>query len=164
MSSSHQLFVERIPEAIAERRRFDAAALARIGVQQAADEALLLDALLEIRQHRLRADAGRQRQAAHAAERVGIELHLLGDDVVGLFDEPLHELRDARSSSSGRAAARSAAGRCPTSFSCCRCDAAEDRRVQRFLDVVVVGRLPPRPWAPRCARIWPCRHTDCRAP
>ena len=69
-----ELFVQRIPEAIAERRRLDAAALARIGIQQAADESLLLDALLEIRQDGLRADARRQRQAADAAEGVGIEL------------------------------------------------------------------------------------------
>ncbi len=89
----HHLLVERIPEPIAERRRLDAAALARIGIQQEADEAALLDALLEIREHRLGADTGRQRQAADAAKRIGIELHLLRDDVVGLLDEPLHEPR-----------------------------------------------------------------------
>src|SRR4030095_5833 len=80
------LLVERIPEAVAERRRLDAAALPRIRIQQTADEALFLHALLEIRDDRLRADARRQGQAAHATERIGIQLDLFGDDVVRLLD------------------------------------------------------------------------------
>ena len=35
----HHLLVERIPEPIAERRRLDAAAFTRIGIEQEADEA-----------------------------------------------------------------------------------------------------------------------------
>src|SRR5262245_24515097 len=48
----NHLLVERIPEAIAQRRRFDAAPLTWIGILQEADEPALLDALLEIREHR----------------------------------------------------------------------------------------------------------------
>src|SRR5688572_32546686 len=87
------LLVERIPEAIAERRRLDAAALTRIRIEQTSDEALLLHALLEIGNNRFRADARRQRQPADTAEGIRIQLDLPGDDVVRLFDEPLHQLR-----------------------------------------------------------------------
>src|SRR5215211_2317535 len=87
------LLVERIPEPVAEWWRLDATALARIGIEQAADEALFPDALLEIRHHRFRADTRRQRQAAHATEGVGVQLRLFGDDVVGLLDEPADQTR-----------------------------------------------------------------------
>jgi hypothetical protein len=89
----HHLLVKGVPEAIAERRRFDAAALAGIGVQQEADETALLDALFEIRKNSLGAHARGQWQAADAAKRVRIQFHLLRNDVVGFLDEPLHEPR-----------------------------------------------------------------------
>ena len=136
-----QLFVQRIPEAVAERRGFDAAALARIGVEEAADESLLLDALLQVGNDRRRVDVRRQRQAADAAERIGVELHLLGDDVVGFLDEPLHEPgmlarhhlirpgRDQLEIGAHFLELREVGA------------AAEHRRVERFLDVFVIGQV-----------------------
>src|SRR5207247_3444243 len=53
-----QLFVQRIPETIAERRDVGARGFARIRIEKAADEPLFLDELFEVRQEFLRTDAG----------------------------------------------------------------------------------------------------------
>src|ERR1039457_4227544 len=87
-----QLFVERIPVALAERRSLNAAGLAGIGIDQASHEPEFLDASLELLDAVARADAGALRQSADAAEDVRIKLGLLRDNVVGLFHEPVHEL------------------------------------------------------------------------
>ena len=68
-----QLLVERIPVAVAERRRFLPGVLVRIGIEQAADEAELLDAAFELRQRLLDRRAGGLRQARDAEELVRIE-------------------------------------------------------------------------------------------
>ncbi len=73
----HQLFVQRIPEAVAQRRRLVSVGFARIRIQQASDEAQLLDALFQIRKNFLRADAGALRQTANAAEHLGDRFGLL---------------------------------------------------------------------------------------
>ena len=136
-----ELFVQRIPEAIAERRRLDAVALARVGVEQAADEPLLLHALLEIRNNRFRIDVRRQRQAAHAAERVRVQLHLLGDDVVGFLDEPFDQPRVL----AGHHLIRPGRDELQVGADLLQLRevraAAEHRRVQRLPDIVVIGQV-----------------------
>src|SRR5580658_10927872 len=88
----HQLFVERIPEAVAQRRGLDAAGLARIGINKASHEALLFDAFFEIRQHGLGADAGGLRQSANSTKGLREQLRLAGDDVVTLLLVPGNRL------------------------------------------------------------------------
>ena len=65
-----QLLVERIPIAIPQRRRFLAAVLERIGVEQATGKAQLLDAALKLGNHVRNRIAGRLRQAADAEEGI----------------------------------------------------------------------------------------------
>src|SRR5262249_9121454 len=67
--------VKRIPEPIPQRWRLDAAALSRIGIQQQTNKTLLLNATLEIRQHRFRTDSRSQWQTTHAAEDFRKQLH-----------------------------------------------------------------------------------------
>ena len=89
----------------------------------------------------LRADARRQRQAAHAAEGVGVQLHLLGDDVVGLLDEPLDQLRMlAGHHLIGPRRDQLDVGADFFQLRQVRA-AAEHRRVQRLPDVVVGGEV-----------------------
>ena len=160
----HHLLVERVPEPVAERRRLDAAALTGIRIQQEADEAALLDALLEIREHGLGADAGRQRQTADAAEGVGIELHLLGDDVVGLLDEPLDEPRILAGHHLVRARRDELQVRSDLLQLTQMRAAAEDRRVERL-----PSRLRPPPGCRRghgrlgARGSAPCRRRGCPA-
>jgi len=88
----HHLFIERIPEPVAERRRLYAAGFTRIRIQQASHEPAFLDALLQIGNHRLGTDTRTLRQAADTAKRLREELHLPLDDVVGLLREPGDQL------------------------------------------------------------------------
>src|SRR6185503_3182715 len=139
------LLVERIPETVAEGRRLDAAAFTRVGVQQAANEPLLLDALLEIRNDGLRTDAGRERQAAYTAERVRVQLDLLGDDVVRLLDEPLHKIRRL----AGHHLVRPRRHQLHVGADLFQLiemrAAAKDRRVERVADILVVGEIAAAP-------------------
>jgi hypothetical protein len=86
-----EFFVERIPVAVAQRRRFLASVLVGIGVEEAADEAQFLDATLELRERLSDRRAGRLRQTGDAEEPVGIELRLPVDNVVALLGEPAHQ-------------------------------------------------------------------------
>ena len=90
-----ELLVERIPIAVAERRRLDAGVLVRIGIEQAADKAELVDAARELRQRALDRIAGDLRQARDAEEFAGIHLRLPVDDVVALLGEPVDEASPA---------------------------------------------------------------------
>ena len=87
-----QLFVERIPVAIAQRRSLNAAGLAGVGIDQAPHEAELFDASLQLRDAIGGTDAGALGQPADAAKYVRVQLGLTPDDVVGLFHEPVHQL------------------------------------------------------------------------
>ena len=137
----HHLFVQRIPEAVAQRRSCGGRGFARIRIQQASDESHLFDALFQIRQNFLGADAGTLRQAANPAEHVGVELGLLVDDVVGLFDEPAHDL--------GVLAVHHLVGTRrdelhvgPDFLELLQMrGAAEHRRVQRVLDLLIGGAV-----------------------
>ena len=86
-----QLFVERIPVAVSQRRSLYAAGLAGVGIDEAAHEAELFDASLQLRDAVAGADAGALGQSADAAEHVRVQLSLTPDDVVGLFHEPVHQ-------------------------------------------------------------------------
>ncbi len=66
------LLVERIPPLVGHRRRIPGAAR-RIGIEVAADEAVFVDAALELADAALRIDAGRLRQLAYADEVLRIE-------------------------------------------------------------------------------------------
>ena len=87
------LFVKRVPETIAQWRRFHTGAFSGIGIQQKSDKALLFDTPLQIGQHRRRTDARSQRQSANPAKDFREELYFLSNDVVRFFSEPLHQFR-----------------------------------------------------------------------
>jgi len=88
-----ELLVERIPVFVAERRDVVVRRLARVGIQQAADESESLHAAVEFGDAILRARVGRLRQAANALESVRKKPALLRDQVVALLDEPLRNFR-----------------------------------------------------------------------
>src|SRR5579871_5633133 len=87
-----ELLIKRIPIAIAQAWRLDAAILERIGVDEAADEAELLDAALEFRQSDGDRLSRNLRQHADAGKAVGEHLHLAVDDVMRFLVEPLNDL------------------------------------------------------------------------
>src|SRR5262249_26329319 len=87
----NHFFIERIPEAVAERRRFVAAALPGVRVEEASDESLLLHASLEIRNNRFRTHARALTQSTHAAKNFGKKFDLPRDEIVRLLREPLDE-------------------------------------------------------------------------
>ncbi|MNT42423.1 hypothetical protein D3C72_1788420 [compost metagenome] len=87
-----QLFVERIPVAVAQRRRFRAAVLERVRVEQHTAEAQLFYAAFQFGQHHFDRIAGHLRQAADPDEALGQQLYRARDDVVGFLGEPVHQL------------------------------------------------------------------------
>jgi hypothetical protein len=141
----HHLFVQGIPEAIAERRCLDPAALAGVWIEETPDEPLFLDAFLQVGDDRLRADAGGEREPADTSKRVRVELDLLRDDVVGLLDEPLYEPRVLAGHHLVRAR-RDQLDIGADLFELVEMRAAtENGRIERLPDVVVVGEIAAAP-------------------
>lgn len=75
------------------RGAFDSGCFAGIRIQQAPDEAELFHTALELRDTVGRTDARCLGKPADTAKDVGEQLHFLRDDVVGLLDVPLNDLR-----------------------------------------------------------------------
>src|SRR5690606_3798363 len=88
-----QLLVERIPVSIAERRRLHTAVLVRIGIQQAALEAELRDAPLELGKRVVDRRAGDLRKARHADELVRHQLAASVDQIVRDLGPVVHDGR-----------------------------------------------------------------------
>ncbi len=87
-----ELLVERIPVAVRQGRRLGPGVLVGVGVQQAAHEAQVLHAALQLRQGDLDGQARHLGQPGDAAEQAGVHPHLLGDDVVEGLVQPLDDL------------------------------------------------------------------------
>ena len=85
-----QALIQWVPVRIPEWRR-RAASLARVWIQQYADEAQLLDAALHLIEHRLDRSPERLRQSGHAAEAPRIQLDRARDQVV-VVHGPRHDV------------------------------------------------------------------------
>ena len=82
-----ELLVERIPVAIAHRRRLDSAVLERIRVDQRADEAELGDAAFELRDRIVHRLGGDLRQRSDADEPIRPDPALLMGNVIAFLGE-----------------------------------------------------------------------------
>src|SRR5580704_17766935 len=87
-----QLFVERIPVAIAQRRSLNATGLTGVGIDQASHEPELFDASLQLRDAIGGTDAGTLGQPADAAKNLRVQLGLTPNNAVGLYHEPVDQL------------------------------------------------------------------------
>src|SRR5882724_4437153 len=87
-----ELFIERVPVVVAERRCFGAAVLVGVRIQETTDKTELLHAAFELGNRILNRIARRLRQGANADPLAGKKLHLAVDDIVAFLGEPVDEL------------------------------------------------------------------------